>query len=91
MNLPPHVRRAFVAEVFFTCQSLFDAPPELCIIESWSDTEVKAVLDWAQAEYLIRQIDSMMPRNNPQPAILHAFNGRNHEHGPNFDGPDGEI
>jgi len=73
MTLSPETRRNFIAETFFTCMLLFENAPEQATIERWTDEEIKTAMDWAHAEYLRRQIDSMMPDNNPKPSILQQF------------------
>ena len=73
MTLPPKVRMDFIAELFFTSMLLFENAPEQRTIEQWTDEEIKTAMDWAHAEYLRRQIDSMMPDNNPKPSILQQF------------------
>ena len=73
VTLAPAVRRQLISEVFFTSILLFDAPPEQSTIEQWTDSEVKAALDWVHAAYLARQLDSSMPQPGKKPPCLQQF------------------
>jgi len=68
------VRRNINAEVFFTAMLLFESPPEMKVIQTWTDTEAKQALDWVQAEYLARQISTGMPHPGVKPSVLQHFN-----------------
>lgn len=70
---PREVRQTMVAEVFFTSMMIFENPPEQATIEQWSDSDVKRALDWVQAAYLARQLDSMMPEPTSKPPCLQQF------------------
>jgi len=69
MKLPN--RRGFIAEFTMSAMVLFEHGPEQATVEGWSDSDLKAALDWAQGAYLARQIDSTMPEPRKPSCLRH--------------------